>query len=123
MGADQRLAWEHVARQADRVRPLLHRAVVTRLRLEDPSDDAVAGLREQERVLIQAPRTIVRAVLTVGDGYVLQLCDDRPGVSGVCGTGCRSGAPSSCTSSSRPRRCCSPCRLSSSLGSNATTTS
>src|SRR5437762_5660081 len=56
LGADQRLARQHVDREAHRVRPVLHRAVVDRLRLEDPDADPVA-LSQPQRVL--RPRALV----------------------------------------------------------------
>src|SRR5262249_29248009 len=44
VGADQWLAGEHVTRETSRVRPLLHRALVARLRFEDPPADLLARL-------------------------------------------------------------------------------
>src|SRR5207302_8947477 len=51
LGADQRLARQHVDREAHRVRPRLHRAVVHRLRPEEPRPDTVARLPQPERLL------------------------------------------------------------------------
>src|SRR4051794_34594053 len=50
LGADQRLARQHLDREAHRVRPVLHRALVDRLRPEDPDADPVA-LPQPQRVL------------------------------------------------------------------------
>src|SRR5262249_34153122 len=51
LGADQRLARQYVDREAHRVRPLLHRALVARLRHQDPAANDLARLPPPERIL------------------------------------------------------------------------
>src|SRR5262249_48928292 len=66
LGPDQRLARQHVDREADRVRPVLHRALEPRLRSEDPLADHLGRLPHQpQRALSRARDWLLRA-LTVG---------------------------------------------------------
>src|SRR5262245_45102531 len=51
MGPDQRLARQHLARETDRVRPVLHRALVARLRPADPDSNPLARLPKPKRLL------------------------------------------------------------------------
>src|SRR5205823_5834404 len=65
MGADQRLARQHVDREAHRVRSLLHRALVLALRPGHPAADAVARLPQPQRVLSGRALAAARAPLLV----------------------------------------------------------
>src|SRR5207245_2676156 len=64
VGADQRLARQYVDREAHRVRPLLHRALVARLRHQDPAADHLARLPQPERVLTAVLATLRGALPT-----------------------------------------------------------
>src|SRR6185436_2741953 len=54
LGADQRLARQHLDREAHRVRSGLHRALVASLRPDHPAQDSVARVSQPERVLTDA---------------------------------------------------------------------
>src|SRR5213079_1595101 len=64
VGADQRLARQYLDREAHRVRPLLHRALVARLRHQDPAADHLARLPQPERVLTAVLATLRGALPT-----------------------------------------------------------
>src|SRR5205085_5069673 len=64
LGADQRLAGQHLDREAHRVRPLLHRALVPRLRHQDPAADRLARLPQPERLLTAVLATLRGALPT-----------------------------------------------------------
>src|SRR6185503_10099415 len=66
LGADQRLAGEHVDREADRVRPLLHRALESRLRSEDPAADPLVRLPHQPQRALSALLAWLLWALTAG---------------------------------------------------------
>ena len=54
LGAGERLARQHLDREAHRVRPLLHRELVAAPRPQDPDPDAVPRLRPAPRVLTRS---------------------------------------------------------------------
>src|SRR5262249_10947043 len=75
LGPDQRLARQHVDREADRVRPLLHRALEPRLRSEDPRADHLGRLSPQpQRPLSRTPGWLLRA-LAVGLSASISLSE------------------------------------------------
>ena len=51
LGPGQRLARQHLDREAHRVRPLLHRELVAAARPQDPDPDPLPGLRPEARLL------------------------------------------------------------------------
>src|SRR5947209_16296632 len=73
LGADQWLAGQHLAREAPRVRPLLHRAVVTRIRSENHRPDLLARILD-ERLLSGGAANLPRQrPLVAGDRLRLIL--------------------------------------------------
>ena len=70
LGPGQRLARQHLDREADRVRPLLHRELVGHARPQDHVADAREGLLPQARLLASADSHMARVVITGAAGFI-----------------------------------------------------